>query len=66
MIHSLNFCPCDKGLVGPEASSEGMRDMQDLVDQYHGLIFFAELIKPFGEDLNDIMRILAKGQLHDS
>ena len=40
--------------------------MQDLVDQYHGLIFSAELIKPFGEDLNDIMRILVKGQLHDS
>ena len=43
-----------------------MRDMQDLMDQDLGLIFFAELIKLFGEDLDDIMGLLVKGHLHNS
>ena len=51
--------------MSPEASSEGMRDMKDLVDQHLGLVFFAEPIKTFREDLNDIMRGLVKGELHD-
>lgn len=39
--------------------------MKDLVDQHLGLVFFVESIKTFGEDLNDIMRGLVKGELHD-
>jgi hypothetical protein len=66
IIHSLNFGPRDKGFVRPEASSEGMRDMEDLMDQHLGLIFFAKLIKPFGEDFNNIMRFFVKSQLHDA
>jgi hypothetical protein len=66
IIHSLNFGPRDKGFVRPEASSKAMRDMEDLMDQHLGLIFFVELIKPFGEDFNNIMRFRAKGHLQDA
>lgn len=66
VIHSLNFRPCDKRFVSPEAPSEGMRNVQDLMDQHLGLIFSAKPIKPFGEDFNDIMRFLVKRSLHDS
>ena len=44
--------------MSPEASPETMGDMEDLMDQHLSLIFSAEPIKPFGEDLNDIMRAL--------
>jgi len=37
-----------------------MRDMKDLMDQYLGLVFSAEPIKPFGKNLNDIMGFLVK------
>ncbi len=40
--------------------------MQDLVDQDLGLIFFAKAIKPFRENLNDVMRSLVEGELLDS
>ena len=40
--------------------------MQDLVDQDLGLIFLVEPIKPFRENLNDVVRSLVKGELHDS
>jgi len=66
IIHSLNFGPRDKGFVRPEASPKGMRNMEDLMDQHLNLIFFAKRIKPFGEDLNNIMRFLVKGQLQDA
>ena len=52
--------------MSPEASPETMGDMEDLMDQHLSLIFSAEPIKPFGEDLDDIMRALYKGHLHDS
>ena len=57
-IHLLDFCPCDIRLMSPEASPEAMGDMEDLMDQHLSLIFSAEPIKPFGEDLDDIMRVL--------
>jgi len=66
IIHSLNLGPRDEGFVRPEASSKGMRDMEDLMDQHLGLIFFVKRIKPFGEDFNNIMRFLVKGQLQDA
>jgi hypothetical protein len=43
-----------------------MRDVEDLMDQYLGLIFSAEPIKPFREDLNEIMGLLIEGHLHDA
>ena len=58
VIHLLNFCSCDIGLMGPEASPEAMGDMEDLMDQHLSLILSAKPIKPFGEDLDDIMRVL--------
>jgi len=66
IIHSLNLGPRDKRLVRPEASSKGMGDMEDLMDQHLGLIFFIKPIKPFGEDFNNVMRFLVEGQLHDA
>jgi hypothetical protein len=49
----------------PEASTEGMWNMHDFMNQYFGLFLFAEPIKPFGEDLDDIMRVLVQGELHN-
>jgi hypothetical protein len=66
IVHALNFGPRDKGFVRPEASSKGMGDMEDLMDQHLGLVFFVQWIKPFGEDFNNIMRFLVKGQLQDA
>jgi len=42
-----------------------MWDMQDFMNQYLGLLVFAEPIKPLGEDLDDIMRTLVQGELHN-
>src|SRR3990172_1890428 len=65
VVHGLNVCPCDKGSVRPEASSEGMWNMQDFMNQYLGLLLFAEPIKPLGEDLDNVMRVLVQGELHN-
>lgn len=40
--------------------------MHEFVDEDFGLFFFAEFVKFFGDNLDDIMGLLVEGQLHDS
>jgi len=39
--------------------------MQDFMNQYLGLLLFAEPIESLGEDLDNIMRVLVQGELHN-
>jgi len=60
-VHRLNLLLSHIRLVDPEPTSKGMRNMHEFVDKNLNLLFFAELIKPLRNNLNNIMRSLVEG-----
>jgi hypothetical protein len=65
LIHSLNLLPGHVRFMGPKTASECMGDVHQLMDENPGLVLPAELIESLGDNLNDIVRPLIQGELHD-
>jgi hypothetical protein len=53
-------------LVGSKTAPKGMGNMHHLMDEYLGLLLFAQHIESFRNNLDDIMGFTVQGELHDS
>ena len=60
-VHLLDLPSGHMGPVSTKAPSEGMGDMQQFVNEHLYPIFFAERIKSFRDDLDNVLGLLVEG-----